>query len=90
MAVKVEKISPAKTRLTLTVNAETVNAEKEKTLKNLRREAQVPGFRPGKAPIEMIKRRYKAYLDDEVKRNLLGELLPKAGAKRCLRRVDEW
>lgn len=78
MAVQVEKVSPIKTRLTLTIEAAAVAAEKEKTLKTIRREAMVPGFRPGKAPLDLIKRRYASYLDDEVKRTLLKERLPQA------------
>ena len=51
-------------------------AEKvEKTLKDYRKRAQVPGFRPGQAPMGMIKRQYGMSVKvDEINR-MLGEKL---------------
>lgn len=49
----------------------------EKQLKNYQKEAIIPGFRKGKAPIGMIQRMYKpAVVADEVQ-NLMGETLYK-------------
>jgi trigger factor len=78
MSIQVEKVTPIKTRITLLVDPAAVSAEREKTIKAVRREAQVPGFRPGKAPLDMIKRRFGTHIDDEIKRNLAGEKLAQA------------
>jgi trigger factor len=72
---QIEKISPVRARITVTIDAETVNKELEKVYRQIRREAAVPGFRPGKAPMDLLKRRYGEVAKQEVKRNLVGEHL---------------
>ena len=44
--------------LELEIAAEDVTKATEKVAKELARVARVPGFRPGKAPISLIKRRF--------------------------------
>ena len=61
--------------LTMTVEAADYQDAVEKTLKNYRKKAQVPGFRPGMVPMGMIKKQYgTAAKVDEVNK-VLGEKL---------------
>ncbi len=61
--------------LTVTVEKEDYNEKVEKTLKDYRKRANVPGFRPGMAPMGMIKKQYgMAVKMDEINR-VLGEKL---------------
>ena len=61
--------------LTITVEKEDYQEKVEKTLKDYRKRAQVPGFRPGMVPMGMIKKQYgMAVKVDEVNR-LLGDKL---------------
>ena len=61
--------------LTITVEKEDYQEQVEKTLKNYRKRAQVPGFRPGMVPMGMIRKQYgTAVKVDEVNR-LLGDKL---------------
>ena len=61
--------------LTITVEKEDYQEKVEKTLKDYRKRAQVPGFRPGMVPMGMIKKQYgTAVKVDEVNR-LLGDKL---------------
>ena len=61
--------------LTITVEKEDYNEKVEKTLKDYRKRANVPGFRPGMAPMGMIKKQYGAAVKvDEINR-LLGDKL---------------
>ena len=61
--------------LTMTVEPADYQVKVEKTLKDYRKKAQVPGFRPGMVPMGMIKKQYgTAVKADEVNR-LLGEKL---------------
>ncbi|NLH50494.1 MAG: trigger factor [Myxococcales bacterium] len=85
MSVQVEKISPIKTRVTLTIEAAAVSQEMEKVFKQVRHEARIPGFRPGKAPIAMVKRRFGAYAEEEVKHNLVNERLPQVLEEQKIR-----
>ena len=61
--------------LTITMEKEDYQEQVEKTLKNYRKRAQVPGFRPGMVPMGMIRKQYgTAVKVDEVNR-LLGDKL---------------
>ncbi|MDO7775658.1 trigger factor family protein, partial [Escherichia coli] len=54
-------------RIHLSFGPETYNPRVEKTLKNYRNQANIPGFRKGQAPIGMIKRMYgQSVLYEEV------------------------
>jgi trigger factor len=57
--------------MTVEVPAERVNEEVEKRLKRIARSARLDGFRPGKAPLSVIRRRYAG----EVHQEVFGELL---------------
>src|SRR5688572_26513339 len=41
--------------------------------KDFQKQANLPGFRPGKAPKEMVIRKYDKDIQDEVKRKLIGD-----------------
>jgi trigger factor len=56
----------------LDIPAEKVQAEIEKIAKDLARVARIPGFRPGKAPVTLIRRRFA----EEIKSEVLQELVP--------------
>ena len=63
--------------LTMTVEPADYQEKVEKTLKDYRKKAQVPGFRPGQVPMGLVKRQYgTAVKVDEVNR-LIGEELYK-------------
>ena len=44
--------------LEIEIPAETVERETERVTREFARQARLPGFRPGKAPAEMVRRRY--------------------------------
>ena len=57
--------------LTLTIEKSDYAEKVEKTLKDYRKRAQVPGFRPGQAPMGMIQRQYGMSVKvDEINRLL--------------------
>jgi trigger factor len=61
--------------LTMTIEPADYQEKVEKTLKDYRKKAQVPGFRPGQVPMGLVKRQYgTAVKVDEVNR-LMGEKL---------------
>lgn len=78
--------------ITVTVSKDDYTEKVEKTLKEYKRKANVPGFRPGMVPVGLLKKMYgKAILAEEVNKvmsdalndylkennvNVLGELLP--------------
>ena len=61
--------------LTMTVEAADYQEAVEKTLKNYRKKAQVPGFRPGMVPMGMIKKQYGTAVKVEEVNKLLSQKL---------------
>ncbi len=59
--------------ITLTVEEEDYKNEVEKTLKDYRRKANVPGFRPGQVPMGLIKRQFGTSVKVDVINKKLGE-----------------
>lgn len=64
--------------LELEVPAENVQKVAEKTAREIARVARIPGFRPGKAPIPLVRRRFAADIQSEVLQSLVPEYLEKA------------
>jgi len=60
------------------IEAQKVDETFESVTKDFRREASLPGFRPGKAPREMVLRKYEKDIQDETKRKLISEAYRKA------------
>ena len=71
MQVSVESIGKLERRMQVQVPAERVSQEIAARLKNLSRTARLNGFRPGKAPLNVIRRQFGV----QVHREVIGELL---------------
>src|SRR6202051_2989019 len=71
MQVSVESISKLERRMQVQVPAERVSKEIAARLQNLSRTARLNGFRPGKAPLTVIRRQF----GPQVHREVIGELL---------------
>ena len=61
--------------MTITLENADYQPEVDKTLKDYRKRANIPGFRPGQAPIAMIKRQFGPSVKVDVVNKLLGEKL---------------
>jgi len=75
--------------LDLEIPAEEVSKATEKVAKEFARVARVPGFRPGKAPISLIKRRFADDIKGEVLHTLVPEHVEKAVAEQKLTPVSQ-
>ena len=63
--------------LTLVVEEDDYKNDVEKTLKDYRKKANVPGFRPGQAPMGMIKRQFGPSVKMDVINKLVGQQIYK-------------
>lgn len=63
--------------ITLTIEENDYKEKVEKELKNYKRSASMPGFRPGKVPMGMIKKMYEESLKANTVSQLIGEELDK-------------
>ncbi len=78
MNVTVENLAPCKKLVRVELDAPEVDAAFAATEKDFQKQASLPGFRPGKAPIPMVVRKYETEIKDEVKRKLIGDSYRKA------------
>ena len=61
--------------LKITIEKDDYQGEVDKTLKNYRKQANIPGFRKGQAPIGMIKRQFGMQVKMDVINKILGDKL---------------
>ena len=71
MKVSVEKQPNCLATLRATVPATAVKTKCEKLAGEYQRSAKLPGFRPGKAPIAVVARKYKDAIAEEAVKELL-------------------
>ncbi|MGH9715937.1 MAG: trigger factor [Candidatus Acidiferrales bacterium] len=67
-----------KREIELEIPAENVQKATEKVARDIARVARVPGFRPGKAPVALVRRRFAGDIQGEVLQSLVPEYLEKA------------
>jgi trigger factor len=77
MQVSVESIGKLERRMQVQVPAERVAAEIAARLQNISRTARLNGFRPGKAPLKVIRQQFGS----QVHREVIGELLQSSYAE---------
>ena len=75
--------------LDLEIPADEVSKAAEKVAKDFAKIARVPGFRPGKAPISLIKRRFADDIKGEVLQTLVPQHVEKAVAEQKLTPVSQ-
>jgi trigger factor len=78
MKVSVEKQPNCLATLRATVPATAVKTKCEKLAGQYQRSAKLPGFRPGKAPIAVVARKYKDAIAEEAVKELLREAVDQA------------
>lgn len=78
MNVTVENLAPCKKLVRIELDVEAVDAAFAAMEKDYQKQASLPGFRPGKAPVAMVVKKYDQEIKDEVKRKLMGDLYRKA------------
>ncbi|MDD2761465.1 MAG: trigger factor [Methylomonas sp.] len=71
MQVSVEKTSELSRKMTVTLPDDVLQAKMDTRLKKLGREVKVDGFRPGKVPVNVVKKLY----GDRVKQEVAGDLI---------------
>ena len=79
-SIKIEKkeLEPCLQQVDISIPADKVKSGYDKIAKQFAREAKLPGFRPGKAPIQVIKNRYKKNIEEETLKELLSLSFQKA------------
>ena len=78
MNVTVENLAPCKKLVRVELDVTAVDSAFDAIAKDYQKQAALPGFRPGKAPRDMVIKKYDAEIKDEAKRKLIGDAYRKA------------
>ena len=87
--MKAELISENSVRkaIDFDIDKEVVTKEIDKRAKDIARRAQIPGFRPGKVPLTVVKSRFKSDVEQDAVEAIANEFLPKELETHKLRPV---
>src|SRR5690606_37259783 len=69
--VQVDKPSACRRHITVTVSREDVDRYFDQSISELMPNAQVPGFRAGRAPRKLVEQRFREQVKDQVKGQLI-------------------
>jgi trigger factor len=89
MHVNVEKLSPVLVELQVQVPPERVKTEVEKAYANVQKTARVRGFRPGKAPRDVLAHLYSGQIHADVAQRLVDETLNVALAEKQVQPLSQ-
>jgi trigger factor len=88
MQVSVENISPVLVEFSVVVEAEVVTREYEKSFKKVSKGSKIKGFRPGKAPRNIIQRVFGPRVEAEVVQRLVDDTFAKAAAEKSMQPIS--
>ena len=89
MQVQIARISPVLVEVAVEVPADAVRAEVDKAYANLQKRARVRGFRPGKAPRQVLVRLYGPQVASDVASTIVTDTLPKALSNNNVQPVNQ-
>ena len=78
MLKSVEDISATKKRLRIEIPSEVIEKEIGESIDELRQKAKIPGFRPGRVPVNIIEKRFGKGVEAEVLDKIIPEYCSKA------------
>src|SRR5262245_39099753 len=78
--VQITNTGPCKKHLKVAIARADIEHQFEESLATMRKEAAVPGFRPGRAPRQLVQKRFRKQVAEQVKSSLL---------LGCLEQIDK-
>ncbi|MGE0644896.1 MAG: trigger factor [Nitrospira sp.] len=78
MKMEVTELGPMKRALKIEVPADEVSHQFSRAYLELNKQVQIPGFRPGKAPMAILEKRYAKTVEDDVIRKLVPDFYDRA------------
>jgi trigger factor len=73
MKSNVKRAEACKVRVTVEIEPERVETRYEEVLKDFQKQAVLPGFRQGKAPFEMVEKKYGREAEEELLKSIIPE-----------------
>src|SRR3954466_10149461 len=69
--VQISDVGPCKKHLKIAIARSEIERQFDESLGTMKREAAVPGFRPGRAPRTLVEKRFRKQVAEQVKSTLL-------------------
>ncbi len=88
MNVQVEALPNCLATLKVELPAEAVNAARQDITRDYAANAKLPGYRPGKAPLAVVERRFQKQIHEDLERKLLSESTRAAISEKNLRVLE--
>jgi len=89
MKIELTDLSPVKKSLAVEVDAEEVTKETDAVLRRYASQVRLPGFRQGKAPTEMVRKRFAKEIHEDVRERLISRLWREATQEKGLRPLGD-
>jgi len=89
LTADIVEISSCKKSLVVEVPSTEVDQEVDKTARQYARTAKIPGFRPGKVPLDIVKQRYKSEMRNDVINEIIQRTWKEAVEKHDLHALEE-
>ena len=78
MKLEVTELGPVQRAVKIEVPAEDVNKRFDAAYADLNRQVHIPGFRPGKAPMALLEKRYAKAVEEDVLRHIIPDYYGRA------------
>jgi trigger factor len=89
MKIEVKEVSPVRRNMAVEAAEDEVAREKDEILKRYARQVRIPGFRPGRAPLAVVRARFSREVDDDLKERLVARLYAEAIKERGLQPLGD-
>jgi trigger factor len=87
--VKIEDAGPGAKKVSIEIPRERITAKLAEQFKDLRKQAAIPGFRPGHAPQKLVEKMFASNVRDQVRGDLIRESYEQALEKNKLQVLGE-
>lgn len=84
VVLSLEDVGPCRKQLKVEVPAPAVEAETQRVVREYGQKVRLPGFRKGKVPSELVRRRFASEIEQEVKERLLPRYWRQAQAESAI------
>lgn len=89
MKIEVTEISPVKKTLSIEATDDEVSRETEAVVRRWASQVRIPGFRQGKVPIDLVRKRFAKEIQDDVRERLVSRLYAEAAREKGFRPLGD-
>ena len=87
--VAIDKLSACERRVRVSIPREDIDRYRDDALGEMMPAAQLPGFRPGRAPRKLVSSRFKSELSDQIRSKLLADAMTQVSDQEKLSPISE-